>query len=148
MYTPVEADYVSMVRKKIEGNSFMHDLGIKITSIEPGAVLAELAIAPRHLQQAGFVHGGVTASMADIVAGFSAVTLVSKEQGMVTVDLRVSYLNPAKSDLLFAKGFVIKAGQKLIFTEAEIWTMSGATKLMVAKASATMAIVNPTDIRK
>jgi acyl-coenzyme A thioesterase PaaI-like protein len=57
------------------------------------------------------------------------------------VDLRVSYLNPAVGDTLFAKGWVIKAGQKLYFCEAELWTVTHGEKLVTVKASATMAAI-------
>lgn len=148
MWTPAETDFAEMVRDKIGGNHFMHYLGFQISTIEAGLIEGSLDLQQHHLQQMGFVHGGVTATVADLVSGFAAFTLVKKGQGMVTVDLRVSYLNPGKGDKLFAKGYVIKPGQKLVFCESEIWVMNGTQQVMTAKASATMAIVNPEDIKR
>ena len=148
MWKAPELDFEQMVKNKMEGNHFMHYVGFKIHTIEPGLIEGDLELKEYHLQQMGFVHGGVTATVADIVAGFAAFTLVKHGQGVVTVDLRVSYLNPGKSDKLFAKGYVIKAGQKLFFCESELWTMNNDGKILIAKASATMAVVNAEDIKR
>jgi hypothetical protein len=43
---------------------------------------------------------------------------------------------------------VIKAGQKLVFCESELWMTQAGKQVMIAKASATMAVVNPEDIRR
>jgi uncharacterized protein (TIGR00369 family) len=143
-FIPAETDFAQMVNEKIRGNHFLHYLGFIIKEIKPGLVSGELNLKPDHLQQMGFVHGGVTATVADIVAGFAAFTLVKHGQGVVTVELKVSYLNPAQGETLVAKGMVIKAGTRLHFCESEIW----AGDLLVAKASLTMAVVNPEDIKK
>lgn len=148
MWKPNESDFVEMIEKKISVNRFMHFLGFKITKIEAGLVEGELDLVTHHMQQANFLHGGVTATVADIVAGFAAFTLVKHSQNLVTVDLRVSYLNPGIGNKLFAKGYVIKAGQKLFFSEAEMWMENNSEKVMIAKASGTFAVVNPEDIKK
>jgi len=142
MWKPVESDFVEMIQNKISVNRFMHYLGFKITNIEAGLVEGELDLVKHHMQQADFLHGGVTATIADIVAGFAAFTLVKHSQSVVTVDLRISYLNPGFENKLFAKGYVIKSGQRFFFTEAELWMMKGASKIQIAKASATMAVVS------
>jgi uncharacterized protein (TIGR00369 family) len=143
-FKPAETDFTEMVKEKINGNHFLHYLGFTINEIKPGFISGELDLQKHHLQQMDFVHGGVTATVADIVAGFAAFTLVKHGQGVVTVELKVSYLNPAKGDVLQAKGYVIKAGQRLYFCESELWVGD----LLVAKASLTMAVVNPEDMRR
>jgi uncharacterized protein (TIGR00369 family) len=148
MWKPAETNYKEIIEKKISNNQFMHFLGFKITNIEAGLVEGELDLVKHHMQQADFLHGGVTSTVADIVAGFAAFTLVKHTQNLVTVDLHVSYLNPGLGNKLFAKGFVIKAGQKLFFSEAEIWMENNSKKIMIAKASGTFAVINPEDIRK
>lgn len=140
-FIPAEANFKTMVEEKIEGNHFTQHVGINIHTIEAATVEALLDIEPRHKQQIGFVHGGVTATMADVVMGFSAFTLVKKGQGVVTADLRVSYLNPGVGSTLYAKGYVIKAGQKLIFCEAELWMENESGRIDVAKASSTMMVI-------
>ncbi|GGF23851.1 phenylacetic acid degradation protein [Hymenobacter cavernae] len=132
-------DLATRIRQKLTMQRFMHLVGADLTTIEPGRVEAELALEQKHQQHRGFAHGGLVATMADLVAGFAAVTLVPDNYGVVTADLRVSYLHPGVGEKLRAVGWVLKAGRRLHFCEAEVW----CDDKMIAKASATMAVVEP-----
>jgi uncharacterized protein (TIGR00369 family) len=132
-------DLETRIRRKLTGQRFMHLIGADLTAIAPGRIEAELAMAEQHLQQRGFAHGGLIATLADLVAGFAAVTLVPDNFGVVTADLRVSYLHPGVGQKLKAIGWVLKAGRRLHFCEAEVW----CDDLLIAKASATMAVIEP-----
>ncbi|MBO0359643.1 PaaI family thioesterase [Hymenobacter sp. BT186] len=127
------------IRRKLTRQHFMHLIGADLTHIEPGRVEAELVLGQQHQQQKGFVHGGLTATMADLAAGFAAVTLVPDDTGVVTVELKTSYLHPGIGQKLRAVGWVLKAGRRLYFCEAEVW----CDDLLIAKATATMAVVEP-----
>jgi uncharacterized protein (TIGR00369 family) len=148
IFTPQETDFVQMVRDKIGGNHFTNFIGFNIHTIEAGLIEGSLNIEEHHLQQMEFVHGGVTATVSDIVAGFAAFTLVKKGQGVVTVEMKVSYFNPGKGSKLIAKGQVVKAGNRLHFCESELWVENNGQLTQIAKASATMAIINPEDIKR
>lgn len=117
----------------------MHHIGADLTLIEPGRVEAELSLELIHQQQRGFAHGGLIATMADLVAGFAGVTLIPDDHGMVTAELKVSYLNPGIGKKIVAKGWVLKAGRRLHFCESEVW----CDDKLIAKATATMAVVEP-----
>jgi len=133
------SDLEIRIRRKLERQHFMHLIGADLTVITSGCVEAELALQQQHQQQRGFAHGGLVATLADLVAGFSAVTLIPDNYGLVTADLRVSYLHPGVGQRLRAIGWVLKAGRRLHFCEAEVW----CDELLIAKASATMAVVEP-----
>jgi uncharacterized protein (TIGR00369 family) len=136
------------VKEKLQRQFYMHLLGFEIDAIEIGRVEGYLALEEKHKQHKGFAHGGVTATLADIVMGFAAVTLVPADHHIVTVDLRVSYLNPGLGTKLIAKGWVIKQGRKLNFCEAEIFSEGEQVQqTLIAKASATMATLHPEDTK-
>ena len=137
--TADHSDLETRIRRKLTRQHFMHLLGADLTLITPGRVEAELLLAQVHQQQRGFVHGGVTATLADLVAGFAATTLVPDDHGVVTADLKISYLHPGIGQHLRAMGWVLKPGRRLHFCEAEVW----CDDLLIAKASATMAVVEP-----
>ncbi len=117
----------------------MHLIGADLTVITPGRVEAELLLEQQHQQQRGFAHGGLIATLADLVAGFAGVTLIPDHFGLVTSDLKISYLHPGVGQKLKAIGWVLKAGRRLQFCEAEVW----CDGLLIAKASATMAVIEP-----
>jgi uncharacterized protein (TIGR00369 family) len=108
------------VINKMALNHFMQHLGFEATLIEAGYIEGELHLQQHHRQQTNFVHGGVTSTVADIVMGFAAFTLVPEGYGTVTSDLKVAYLRPGIGDKLIAKGRVIKAGNLLFYCEADI----------------------------
>jgi uncharacterized protein (TIGR00369 family) len=130
------SDLVVRIRRKLERQNFMHLVGADLTRIEPGRIEATLALGEQHQQQRGFAHGGLVATMADLAAGFAAVTLVPDGVGVVTAELKVSYLNPGVGTQLKAIGWVLKAGRRLHFCEAEVW----CDDVLIAKATATMAV--------
>lgn len=132
-------DLEARIRRKLTRQRFMHLIGANLTTITPGRVEAELTLGEEHQQQRGFAHGGLIATMADLVAGFAGVTLIPDHFGLVTSDLRVSYLHPGVGQKLKAIGWVLKAGRRLHFCEAEVW----CDDLLIAKASATMAVIEP-----
>jgi uncharacterized protein (TIGR00369 family) len=127
------------IREKLKRQYFMHLIGADLTRIEPGRIEAELALGQQHQQQRGYAHGGLVATLADLAAGFAAVTLVPENYGVVTSDLKVSYLNPGVGQRIKAIGWVLKSGRRLHFCEAEVW----CDDVLIAKASATMAVIEP-----
>lgn len=137
------------IRERLQRQFFMHHLGVELTRIEAGEVTAEVRMKDELQQQNGFLHGGVTATLCDVSAGFAAFTLVGEDELVVTGDLRVSYLNPGTADRYEAKGWVIKTGSMLHFCEAEVWGhREGQDPVMIAKASATMVTVKESLVSK
>ena len=142
-------DFKNTINEKLDRQFFMQLLGFKITDISEGKIEGELELKDIHKQHKGFVHGGVIATVADIVAGFAAVSLVPADHHVVTVELKTSYLNPGLGEKLFAKGWVLKQGRKLNFCEAEVYSISGTNEpVLIAKASATMATLTPEDVKR
>ena len=136
------------IRLKLERQEFMKLMGFNVTKIEVGRIEGELILEQKHKQHKGFAHGGVIATLADIVAGFAAVSLVPKGHHVVTAEIKVSYFHPGVGDKLIAKGYVIKQGRKLNFCEAEVYVVYGTNEpLLIAKASASMANIRPEELK-
>ena len=148
MIKTLNPEFKTDIEEKLQRQHFMKLMDLKLTKIEEGEVEAELTVEDVHKQQKGFVHGGVIATMADVVAGFAAVSLVEKHNHVVTAEIKVSYLNPGLGDKLIAKGWVIRQGRSLNFCEAEIYSISGNVEKLIAKASTTMATITPEDVAR
>lgn len=140
-FTTQNPDFVSTIRQKLEGQHFMHLLGAQLTTIEKAYIEATLDVQQHHHQQNGFVHGGVTATLADLVTGFAAFSLVAPNETVVTADLKISYLNPGDGHQLIAKGWVMKPGNMLHFCEGEVWVNKNGTLTKIAHCHAIMAVV-------
>jgi uncharacterized protein (TIGR00369 family) len=87
----------------------------------------------------------VVATLADIVAGFAAYTMVPGDHHVVTGELKVSYLNPGVGSELHAIGYVLKSGRKIQFCEAEVYDIRQEEKVLIAKASTSMIVIPPSD---
>ncbi|GGG14232.1 PaaI family thioesterase [Pontibacter amylolyticus] len=142
-------DFRADIKEKLERQEFMKLMGFEVTKIEVGRVEGELLLEQKHKQHKGFAHGGVIATLADIVAGFAAVSLVPKGHHVVTAEIKVSYFHPGVGDKLLAKGYVLKQGRKLNFCEAEVYVVKGSQEpLLIAKASASMANIAPEELKR
>jgi acyl-coenzyme A thioesterase PaaI-like protein len=77
---PRRSDYAEYVRAIFASAPFIRDLGIELVDLGPGSCETALTIAPRLLQQHGFVHAGVTTTLADHTAGGAAGTLIGADE--------------------------------------------------------------------
>jgi len=128
----------------LQRQEFMKLCRCVLTTIEPGFVIAEIELDTIHQQQIGLVHGGVTATIADVAAGFAGFTLVGADEHTVTAEIKVSYFAPGLGKTLRAIGKVIKPGRTMHFCEAEVYVItSDGTEKLIAKATTTMAIIKP-----
>ena len=117
---------------------FMADLGVEPVECAPGLVSTRLALQPRHHQHSGVVHAGVMGAMADHTMGAAAQSMT--DQMILTAEFKLSLLRGARGQALECRGTVLKPGRLLMFTEAEVFVVDGTARLLVAKASATMAV--------
>lgn len=129
------------IKDQLTRQNFMHHMNFDLTVIEAGRTEGELDIQPIHYQQDGFIHGGVIATIADIVAGFSAVSLVAEDQKVVTGEIKVSYFARGEGDKLKAIGTVLKPGKKINFCEAEVYSVKDGSEKLIAKATTSMITV-------
>lgn len=121
---------------------FISDLGIKLESLAPGECSSSLQIADRLLQQDGFVHAGVLATIADHTAGAAGATMLRAGQIVLTAEFKVNLLRAARGRRLTCRGKVIKSGSRLIFAESAVYCESEDANRLVANASVTLAVVD------
>jgi uncharacterized protein (TIGR00369 family) len=103
----------------------MVHLGATLTAAKPGEVEITVVAADTLQQQHGFFHAGVTTAIADSAAGYAAFTLFSPDAGVLTTELKINLLNPAKGERLVAKGRVIKCGKTLSVCQADVYGVVG-----------------------
>jgi len=126
---------------KIDRNKFIKHLGFEFTALQPGRIEGELIFQEFHEQQNGYLHGGITSTLCDMVSGFASYTLVEHNQQVFTVECKVSYYNPGISAKFYARGWVVKAGKRFHFCESEVYYLKEGIEVMVAKGSTTMGII-------
>ena len=116
----------------------MKTLGARIHKIEKGKVVIEAPLLPSTLQQQGYVHAGLTFSIGDSAAGYSALTLMPEDQEVMTAEIKINLLAPADGDLMRAEGRVVKHGKKLVVVTSEIHALKDGKKKLIAIMQGTM----------
>jgi uncharacterized protein (TIGR00369 family) len=121
---------------------FIADVGVEPEAVAEGHCTTTLVVLAKHLQHSGQVHAGVLATMADHTAGAAAQTLAPEGTFVVTAEIKLSLLRPAQGERLICRARVLKPGKQLTFVESEVHCVAQGKEHLVAKASATMAMVN------
>ena len=131
----------SLVEQIFRDAQFVRSLGIELTSFGKGWCETRVNVTPSLQQQHGFVHAGVLMTIADHTCGGAAASTVPEDQDVVTVENKISFLRPALGKALFCRATVLRTGRTLVFVEAEITVENGESRVMVAKASSTLAVI-------
>ncbi len=122
---------------------FTSELGLRLESVGQGTCTSVLELQGRHLQQDGFVHAGVQATMADHTAGGAAATLLRKGQYVLTAEFKINLLRAAKGERLICRSKVLKAGAQLTVAESEVFCVASGEERLVSKATVTLAVISP-----
>ena len=77
---PMTNKMVERITRSFESQSMMKTLGAMIHKVEKGNVIIEAPILPSTLQQQGYGHAGLTFSIGDSAAGYSALTLLPEDR--------------------------------------------------------------------
>ena len=110
--------------------------------VRRGYFQSRVMVSGDHLQQDGFVHAGVMATMADHTAGYSAFTVVPEDFQILTIEFKINFLKPAYGDALTCRSRVIREGRQIITSESEIFDVRGGEESLAAKALVTLMAVH------
>jgi uncharacterized protein (TIGR00369 family) len=109
-------------------------LGFRLTTIEPGRAVFEMAVAEQHHNPMGTLHGGVYCDLADAAMGFAYGATLGEGESFTTVELKINFLRAVRQATLTAEATVVKAGGTLGYVECEVKDQDGR---LVAKAAST-----------
>ena len=119
------------VRESFAKQTMMQTLGAEIIEVQSGLVKVGAPVLAGAMQQQGFGHAGLTFSIGDSAAGYAALSMLPPEVDVVTSEIKINLLAPARGDRLIATGRVVKPGRRLCVVTAEVHAETdGATKLI------------------
>lgn len=101
---------------------FVTHLGFALELFEGGQSVIGYTPEPEHLNSFAVTHGGACMSLLDVTMA-TAARSVQKDMGVVTIEMKTSFMRPAPGDgsKLTAKGRLIHRTATLAFTEAMIY---------------------------
>ncbi|ASN06113.1 PaaI family thioesterase [Virgibacillus necropolis] len=127
---------IDEVRESFEASPIFSHIGFEIIRFQEGNVLLKLPIIQQLLNVNGTLHGGVHATMLDMVLGM-AIRSTTKTR-CATMNLNVNYLTPIKNGDVFANGRIIQQGYRTVTAEGELLSAGGD---MIAKGVGTYKLI-------
>jgi uncharacterized protein (TIGR00369 family) len=120
-------------------NNLAVALGCRLVAHDPAAKALTMTFSPgdQFRQGAGLIQGGAVAAMLDFAMAFAAMTELADGAGVSTTTMTASFLRPAAADAYRAVGRIERAGQRMIFTGAELF----ADERKIAVASSAMLVI-------
>jgi uncharacterized protein (TIGR00369 family) len=105
---------------------FVNHLGFELELFEGGASAIGYAPKPEHLNSFAVTHGGAIMTLMDVTMA-TAARSVEKSMGVVTIEMKTSFMRPAPGDgsRLTAKGRLIHRTTSMAFTEATLYDAQG-----------------------
>ena len=102
---------------------FVEHLGFTLERFEGGESELRYTAQPEHLNSFSVTHGGACMTLLDVTMA-SAARSVQPEMGVVTIEMKTSFMQPAVGPLV-AKGRLMHRSATLAFTEATVYDAKG-----------------------
>ncbi|MEY4884303.1 MAG: hypothetical protein RIS34_2157 [Pseudomonadota bacterium] len=117
---PDHAALTQRVQASFERQGMMRHLGVQLVRVAPGLCELALPYSDKVTQQQGGFHGGAMGALADIAAGYAALTVAPEGMEVTTVEYKINFLAGFQGGELRATGRVLKAGRRIIVTAADV----------------------------
>ena len=105
---------------------FVTNLGFELKKFDNGESAITYTPRPEHLNSFAVTHGGAIMTLMDVTMAVAARS-VQKDMGVVTIEMKTSFMQPAPGDgsQLTGKGRLIHRTATLAFTEATLYDAQG-----------------------
>lgn len=108
-------------------NTIARTLGYDVVEAENGRVVVALVPTAAHLNPAGTVHGGLTATLLDSCMGLAIQSTLDKGIGQTTLEFKISLLRPIapETGLITAEGKVLNCGRRVGTADGRVTDAAG-----------------------
>ena len=102
---------------------FVNLLGFELLVFEGGQSQIDFDTRPEHENSFGVTHGGAVMTLLDVTMA-TAARSVQPEMGVVTIEMKTSFMRPCRGKLV-SKGRLMHRTGTMAFTEATIYDGQG-----------------------
>jgi len=126
-----EMSGLEFVQGLVEGtlplNTIAKTLGYDVTEAANGRVVVTAEPGGIHLNPAGTVHGGLTATLLDSCMGLAIQSTLEKGVGQTTLEFKISLLRPItpETGMIRAEGVVLSRGRRVGTAEGRVTDGNG-----------------------
>lgn len=122
-------------KETLKQQAFSRFIGANISKFEAGEAELTLEIRDEHMQQHGFVHGGVLAYLADNALTFCGGSVLN---GVLTSEMKINYARPAVGQTLVARAAVVSSGRTQAICRCDIFVVKDGVEKLCAAAQGTI----------
>jgi len=138
-----QADPRARVLASFERQSIMRLIGAELGEVEPGRVEILLPYRADLCQQNGFLHAGISTTIADSAGGYAAYSLFEPGEDVLTSEFKMNFLAPADGERFVASGRVLKPGRRLSVCQVEMHAWRGERATLCLAGLMTTVRVTP-----
>jgi uncharacterized protein (TIGR00369 family) len=129
------------VRASFAKQRVMATFGATLERVEPGEVTIAMPPNPALVQQHGYLHAGIIATIADSACGYAALSLMPDDAAVLSIEFKANMLAPADGERFIARGRVIKPGRTIMVCDATVHAVRNGTEKLVSTMTGTMMVV-------
>jgi len=129
--------------RAIETRTALGALGIEIVEAGPERVVLTVDVGPKVHQPYGFLHGGVSALMAETCASMGAWLAAGPDSEAFGVEINANHLRPVREGRITATGTPIRQGRTIAVWDTRIEDDAGK---LVCVSRCTVAIRRAGDV--
>ena len=100
-------------------------LGLDVQRLDDGGATVALDADERHLNLHGTVHGGTLATLVDTAMGAAVRREDTGDEAPVTIEMKVTYLRPARPGRLRAEAAIRRRGKRIVIAEVDVLDEDG-----------------------
>jgi len=108
-------------------NTIAQTLGYEVVEAESGRVVVTLIPTEAHLNPAGTVHGGLTATLLDSCMGLAVQSTLENGTAQTTLEFKISLIRPITPDTgpIRAEGRILNVGRRIGTADGRVTDAQG-----------------------
>ncbi len=96
-------------------------LGFRVVGRHRDGVTLECRVRPDLLNYGGVVHGGVTASLADVAVGHALAAHFEERRPATTAEMKINFLRTVSAGKLLARSHLLRLGKTLCVGRVDLF---------------------------
>ena len=110
--------------------AFNRRAGFEVRCLGAGEIELSMPWRDEHAQYAGFLHAGMIGALFDTACGFAAFSVAGR---VLASRFSVNCLAPAIGSAFVARGRVVQAGRRQVFTAADLFARRDGARQFTEK---------------
>jgi 1,4-dihydroxy-2-naphthoyl-CoA hydrolase len=136
----ISSDEIVAMINSTRAGSVWDVLDIKLVTAEKDRVVATMPIGPNHRQQVGYLHGGISITLAESLASLGTVLNIDASKQMAFgLEINANHLRPKRDGQLTAVATPIHRGRTTHVWDVQI---TDENDKLICVSRCTIAIVN------